>query len=403
MAKVANTPVNYYLDTPAVKRACDKDFKVIDRACKPNEPDKNGNAKKKKSGLVGKLSKITEEIDAVGKSAARYRRAKTNGWMDDHCSGLWIKVPQNNNFQPDLKQQIEKLLDKLDIGMIDKFSILKGSLDDIVKIALEILPKDVIEDIMGKFALKAGTKIGIGTALSETGIGTVIMWAWAAYDVHDTVTTLTKLMGEKGQAALKAFEKVWNIGDEIEDILSNLVSKPAKAYTNLMSLLALMDSCIRARKCLLVQYSKQNTNSGEGCCPGQTGHHLIPDAAAKSGSCTPYNKSNAPVMCLEGSSNNEGWGTHGNAHAKLKELLKKYRDARSTAKLSPNTISYDEMANNAVDAVRESGAALQCDKNCLLAQLKAYYNCPNGMPPKDGTGPMSQIPEPTPDIDIPNI
>lgn len=53
------------------------------------------------------------------------------------------------------------------------------------------------------------------------------------------------------------------------------------------------------------------------------------------------------------------------------------------------------MANNAVDAVRLSGAALQCDKNCLLAQLRGYYNCPNGMLPKDGTGAMPKMPEPT--------
>lgn len=104
-------------------------------------------------------------------------------------------------------------------------------------------------------------------------------------------------------------------------------------------------------------------------------------------------------MCLEGTSNNEGWGTHGKAHAKLKGKMKEYREDRSETGQSPNTIAYDDMASNAVDAVRGSGAALQCDKDCLLAQLKAYYNCPNGMLPKDGTGAMSRMPEPEPEPD----
>ena len=104
--------------------------------------------------------------------------------------------------------------------------------------------------------------------------------------------------------------------------------------------------------------------------------------------------STAPVMCLEGTSNNKGWGTHGNAHARLKILMGVYRGEESDNQRSPNRISYDDMASNAVDAVRKSGAAAQCDKACLLAQLKAYYNCPNDMPPKDGTGRMSKMDEP---------
>lgn len=404
MATVANTPVKYYLDTPAVKRACDKDFKVIDRACKPDEPDKNGNAKKKNKGIVGKLSAITEKIDTAGKTAARYRRTATNGWMDDHCSGLWIKAPQTNSkFPQDLKDQVDELLDKLDVGLMDWLSMLMGSLDDIVEIAKELIPTDVVDDIMWNFGLKSGAKGLVGAAGVKTVILPALMGLWTAYDIYDTVTTLTELMGDKGVTAMKAFEKLWDIGDEVKGILADMVSNPAMAYANLLTLLALMDPCIRARKCLLVPYSKQNSNSGEGCCPGQTGHHLIPDSAASAGSCTPYNINDAPVMCLEGSTNKGGWGSHGNAHARLKLKLKEYRDNELEWGRSPNIISYDDMAEKAVDAVRLSNAALQCDKNCLLAQLKAYYNCPNGMPPKDGTGKMPNMPEPLPDDGTPDI
>jgi hypothetical protein len=391
MRTIANTPTNIYFDSASVKKYCDKDFKAIARACKPES--NNSNSRKKK-GLAGTLSKMTDKLDNLGQKASGYVRNRGNAWMDDHCSGLWIK-PNIKGYDPEQLQALKDAIDKLDAGILDKFGMLKDSLDDMFELAKEILPGDLVEEMAQEFALKTGVKVGIGALGVETVVITAAMWAWAAYDVVDTATKLAELMGDKGKQALNAILGIKDIDERVKEFANDLVTQPAKAHANLMSLLALMDSCLRARKCLLVPYSEQNANSGDGCCPGQTGHHIIPDAAASAGSCAPYNKNAAPVMCLEGTSNNKGWGTHGNAHARLKVLMKKYREDQTLAGKSPNTISYEDMASNGVDAVRSSGAALQCDKNCLLAQLKAYYNCPNGMPPNDGTGPMSHMPEPT--------
>lgn len=388
---VPNTATHIYFDSEAVNDKCDKDFKAIARACKPESEHQ-----KKTKGVAGKLSDMMEKLDKIGRKTSGYVRNKGNAWMDDHCSGMWLKP---NRFKDDKTYTAEQLdaikdaIQNLDVKLLDKLTLLTASLDDMFELAYDILPESLVKNIATKFALKTSFKGVVGAAGGETLIVPALMIAWTITDILTTASELAALMGDKGAQALEAILAIDDLGDKAKALLDEMVNEPAKAHANLMSLLGLMDSCLRARKCLLVPYSKQNSNSGAGCCPGQTGHHLIPDSAAK-GSCTSYTKGSAPVMCLEGTTNDKGWGTHGNAHATLKDLINKYREKRTRKNQSPNNISQEEMSNNAIDAVRNSGAALQCDKECLLAQLNAYYKCPNGMSPKDGTGPMSNMPEP---------
>lgn len=394
---IPNTATHIYFDSAAVKNKCDKDFKAIARACKPESEHH-----KKKKGVAGKLSQMMEKLDTIGRKTSGYIRNKGNAWMDDHCSGMWLKpnrFKDDKSYTPEQLDAIKDAIKNLDVDLLDKLTLLSGSLNDMFGLAYDILPEHVVTKIVVKFAAKTGAKAIVGAVGGETVIIPVVMAAWTIADIMDTATTLAGLMGDKGAQALEAILAIDNLSDKAKALLEDMVNEPAKAHANLMSLLGLMDSCLRARKCLLVPYSKQNSNSGDGCCPGQTGHHLIPDSAAE-GSCTPYTKGGTPVMCLEGTTNDKGWGTHGNAHAMLKDLMKQYRGDQKTAGKSPNVISQKEMSSNAVDAVRHSGAALQCDKDCLLAQLNAYYSCPDGMSPKDGTGPMPKMPEPLPDTEI---
>ncbi|WP_220815174.1 HNH/endonuclease VII fold toxin-2 domain-containing protein [Pseudomonas paralcaligenes] len=398
MRTIPNTPTHIYFDSAAVKQHCDKDFRAISRACKPESESSN---KKKTKGVAGKIAGLTEKLDKLGKKAAGYGvRTASNAWMDDHCSGLWLK-PKEKYDQSQL-DALKDAIENLDVGIFSKLKLLLGSLDEMFELAYELLPESVVREIAEDFAKKAAIKGILAVIGSESIVIPVAMALWAIYDIMETARILAEVMGDKGKQALEAILRIKDLGDKVEEFLKDLIEKPAKAHTNMMSLLALMDSCLRARKCLLVPYSQQNSISGQGCCPGQTGHHLIPNSAA-TGSCTSYDNNSAPVMCLEGTKNNEGWGTHGNAHIKLKDLIRIYRNERSKSGKSPNIISLDDMASNAVDAVRLSGAALQCDRDCLLAQLKAYYNCPNGMLPKDGTGVMSKMPEPTPPTETPDI
>ncbi|WP_341646003.1 HNH/endonuclease VII fold toxin-2 domain-containing protein [Thauera sp. SDU_THAU2] len=410
---VPNTPTNYYMDTAATKRACSTELKLIDKKCKPTPP-KNDGKPTRKSGLSGKVANITDKLDEAAKKTAGYNRDRStsafngNAWMDEHCSGLWITPPRGNDgVTTDIQDLMKEIGDKLDMGVLDKVGMLKDAVKDIADIAREVIDPSIVDDIMFKLGAKTAIKGGVGVLGAETVAAPIAMALWTAYDLYDTATTLAELAGDKGKAALEAFKSIYDIGDEAKKIADQLVKEPAKAMTNLMTLMAKLDPCIRARKCLLVPYKKTTGNPtkaiaqarhGDGCCPGQTGHHIIPDSAIKDAGCAGYNANDAPVICLEGTKNAEGWGSHGTAHQQLKLGMINYQDMRTLAGLSPNVISYSDMADAGIAAVRET-AARQCDPACLRAQLDEYYDkCKNNsLTPTDGTGPYIPKSEPNND------
>ena len=71
-------------------------------------------------------------------------------------------------------------------------------------------------------------------------------------------------------------------------------------------------ACVKANRCKLVPFKP------DGCCPGQTAHHVIPKASfftttvAAKKKLTKYDPRKAPCMCLEGTNNTHG--DHGLAH-----------------------------------------------------------------------------------------
>jgi hypothetical protein len=160
--------------------------------------------------------------------------------------------------------------------------------------------------------------------------------------------------------------------------------------------------CMRARKCLLVPYNKADSANGwagNGCCPGQTGHHLMPDAMFRSrdkaiqdkalsqwkstyGGEKPkesltyndmprdkkpttkcwdnYAEGPAPTICLEGSDNTSG--SHGVVHAATETIITPFR-------------AKPEMDYNTATKLlaKEISIAYGCNPNCLEAQLDEYY------------------------------
>ncbi|MEY0436800.1 HNH/endonuclease VII fold toxin-2 domain-containing protein, partial [Providencia huaxiensis] len=89
-----------------------------------------------------------------------------------------------------------------------------------------------------------------------------------------------------------------------------------------------MKKCARARKCHLVPYSKYSIKeargsktepaNNDGCCKGQTGHHLIYSNMIKD-ACPNYDEAIAPTVCVEGTS----WhgGSHGRIHTAMDDEL----------------------------------------------------------------------------------
>ncbi|MFC3153873.1 HNH/endonuclease VII fold toxin-2 domain-containing protein [Gilvimarinus japonicus] len=123
--------------------------------------------------------------------------------------------------------------------------------------------------------------------------------------------------------------------------------------------------------------------------------------------CPGYNYNEAPVMCLEGTNNAKGWGSHGKAHSNLEVGMDAYRNKRLRNNQDTDVISYKEGSKLCIDAVRES-AAKNCDPECLQAQLDDHYKqCKKAdgtsatLRPADGGGKFIEMtpkntPKPTP-------
>jgi len=132
------------------------------------------------------------------------------------------------------------------------------------------------------------------------------------------------------------------------------------------------DPCSAARRCRLVSFNAKPEDGINGCCPAQTGDHIVPkssffvksvddgtfmagwepNAAGEGG----YSINKAPCMCLEGGSCT---GSHGLRHAHHK----------ATAGISPGEHrSFDEEVKHC--AAGAKAVAPQCDQKCIEAQLK---------------------------------
>lgn len=77
------------------------------------------------------------------------------------------------------------------------------------------------------------------------------------------------------------------------------------------------DACTKAMRCLLRPYKDEGEN---GCCPGQTPHH-IPPQSMLNGKVAGYSHGDALCVCLEGASQHVG--SHGENHAALDYLAGK--------------------------------------------------------------------------------
>jgi hypothetical protein len=137
-------------------------------------------------------------------------------------------------------------------------------------------------------------------------------------------------------------------------------TKRAKSASN--------DACSAARRCRLVAFDAKPEDGISGCCPAQTGDHIVPKSSffqdkVKNGThmtgWEDYKIEKAPCMCLEGGSCT---GSHGLRHAHHK----------ATAGVSPGTHrSFDDEVKHC--AAGAKAVAPQCNQACIEAQLKAGH------------------------------
>lgn len=250
----------------------------------------------------------------------------------------------------------------------------------------------------------AGTAAGGAAGAVVCNIGAavvdVVSGLWTAWDTWSNISEMKDLAAEAYQRVDQARQTADRISEVIEDpskldeLRQDVMDEMVNAGVN--------DPCLKARKCFLVPYtpSQQGTydkdlksirggttpgifdagpmNLGDsrGCCPGQTGHHLIQDAWLKSDgaargagdlcSSGNYDDGKAPVVCVEGMDQNTG--SHGTIHTETEEEL------RSHLGRNGGRFTMDDAIDVAANAHENTVGRNTCNKECIKEQLRDYYD-----------------------------
>ncbi|HCF2456935.1 TPA: DUF4150 domain-containing protein [Pseudomonas aeruginosa] len=365
----ANTPPNQYISVGMKGNDCKKDIERIQKKCKTKTEEdakKRTPPNKRKRSLGKRLDDLVSLPDEAGRKATGYHRTKGNAWMDEHCDGLWVKPMKGLDDFKEAEQQLNELLDNLPTDTTSLGQLVFGEL---IELAYEKMGTWFLVKKLGGLATRSVLKNIIGGLAGTTGVGLVVtgaMAAWTLTDIISTATEMAEALGPQGQEILEDLLDLDSLKAKIEAKVAAYKKEPDKFLAELMELQAQRSPCIRARKCMLVPYNnskKPQVNKGEGCCPGQTGHHVIPDAAMKGNPCY-SGEGKAPTICLEGT--NQHHGSHGKAHEELDEELKSLKLENG------DPISYQEIRNAGITAIKRAGAH-DCSTKCLQAQLDDYY------------------------------
>jgi hypothetical protein len=135
------------------------------------------------------------------------------------------------------------------------------------------------------------------------------------------------------------------------------------------------NECIEARRCRLVPYKSASwkpQDGTRGCCPSQTGDHLIPKSSFYKASVAAktkvpgwenYKQQNAPCMCLEGGTNTHG--THGLRHTH--HLINGPKSGKGSF------VSFSSEVELAAKGALVVTPNAHCSKDCIAAQLEAGH------------------------------
>jgi hypothetical protein len=367
----------YFLDTKDAKKDCAKDKKDVEKKCAPDEKNR---FRGKGKPTLGKAPKGAD---------------KAGGWVLDHCGPLLVKP--GDNFEEWLTEfkDLNAVMGKLATQLKDKV---------ITKVEQEIL----------QYGAKALTKMAIRRGL--TGWIPVVGWIMTAVDVAMTAVDVANKVSELKALAAELNDTVRNLKQQADKITGTFAkykdklknySKLSKKEQNkvarevmvdVQSAYAAANPCLRARKCMLVPYNKGGADKwmGKGCCPGQTGHHLLPDAMFRDpvqgakvkaawkadpkntvgGKLTDIPRSKLPTKkCWEGYSEGaapticaEGGNQHAGSHGLLHDFTS--LGLKSSGYASKPEMPYTRARDLILDEV---SMAYGCSKECLRAQLDDYY------------------------------
>ncbi|MFC4161904.1 HNH/endonuclease VII fold toxin-2 domain-containing protein, partial [Chitinimonas lacunae] len=352
-------------------------------------------------GVAGKLlSRLDRSKHQTAKAReGRQGSDQTTAWIHNHCDFLHNKPRSAKDLLKDLKSIPEKMAKDLGIAALE------AAKNKMQAELTELIQKKVTEVI----AKKAAGRLAVRAASVVTGpFAIVINIAMTAYDAYDLPKTWdqvknsfpdkVKQIEETARKLQEATAKV----NEMKDALAKYSGDDQNLAADVMQVAAELNPCIRARRCSLVPYGnthrldhlradcnnigeEQNPvngpDHGKGCCPGQSGHHVLP--ASMFDHCEKYKKTInsppgtgcvnqlAPTICVEGT--NQYQASHGHIHGKLSQVLRNARKGNGQPIPDKGPMTKDEAIDAGAESIVLAFPSSGCSKKCLKAQLRAFY------------------------------
>lgn len=360
----ANTAAFVYLDTPAKKRVCAKDKAKIEAKCKPEAED---DKKKKLAGAKGKSGSLLSKLKLPSMPGGK---GPASQWISDHCEFLMIKPGSPGDLVGDLNALPGQMAEALGTKAME-------AVRDRAQQALE----SAIKKKLAKMALKQGI-VRVGSFLAGPWVGIAVniaMSADAAYDVMKAAEEFPELK-RAYEEATKQLEQAQQKIKDLQGILDEYKNKsPQELVSDVMYGAAELNDCVRARRCMLVPYNQTKhpaALNGKGCCPGQTGHHVLPSSMFDD--CAAYKPGQAPTICVEGVNNSHG--SHGVIHRKLGGELGKVIHVNGKPIPPGAPMSKKDAIDAGAKSVQEAFPLSGCDPDCIKAQLRTFYDKLNCTP-----------------------
>lgn len=377
---------------------CEKDTDKIKDKCKPEKEHRPGE-KDKEQQLVEKFMKkhpgVRRTLDRLNRGADKVGADKVGAdWITDHCDGLMIKA---GSLTGDEQQALKSLLEEgpQALGQVAKDMLQEAAMDVLGKFSKEAAEK------AGKLLARSLTRhtvaTAVGAAPAATGVGapavpitvTIANAVGLVLDVADGIWTGLQLAAQapalisQVNGVFDAFKNFGGAAGELfkrygldpkqaswKDLLDKMKGmSTAEMVSDTMGLISRTNPCTRARRCMLVEYEETEdpkSLQGKGCCPGQTGHHLIPDKMMQGVDCPGYDYKKAPNICVEGV--NQYHGSHNQIHKRLDGLVQ-----MTPGQTIPMPTAMVVAAASVLAAFPESG----CNPDCIIEQLKSHYKCQN--------------------------
>ena len=267
-------------------------------------------------------------------------------WKDAHCGALLIKPDLNAQ---NIQRNMQRLVDDIQTVKDDLLWILGDLVGDVAADALQAYGTRALARQGAAAFCGPGAAVCTGAA----AVVNIISGLWSAWGAYSEVASIRGLLEQQ----LERLHNIQGRAQQIVEAIDDPAAQDAlrRQMLDEMEQAVAADPCIQARRCFLVPYRNEelqlpdyqtsrngrnssgranrglfdrsaspfNLSDSRGCCPGQTGHHVLPDSWLREpggGSCqNGYNKNDAPVACLEGTSNREG--SHGAAHDSLERQI----------------------------------------------------------------------------------